>query len=147
MAGIAAQIQERQNSNGWAIRNCQAGFIRLDGTCFFCCIEFTHGAHEPVALSRDRANQALFVPAAEQVAGELEAGVVTFTESAWLREHMVNAKLAPGKYGVSVRKENRSSRHKIDLAVCLIGGRMLRRIYLLSTKQGTPGKGRAILLD
>jgi hypothetical protein len=92
-------------------------------------------------------NQALFVPACEQVAGELASGVVTFTESAWLREHMVNAKLAPGPFGVSVRKENRSSRHKIDLAVCLIGGRMLRRIYLLSTKQGTPGKGRAILLD
>jgi len=92
-------------------------------------------------------NQALFVPACEQVAGELAAGSVTFTESAWLREHMVNAKLAPGPFGVSVRKENRSSRHKIDLAVCLIGGRMLRRIYLLSAKQGTPGKGRAILLD
>jgi len=91
-------------------------------------------------------NQALFVPACEQVAGELASGVVTFTESAWLREHMVNAKLAPGPFGVSVRKENRSSRHKIDLAVCLIGGRMLRRIYLLSTKQGTPGKGRVIVL-
>ena len=104
----------------------------------------THAVAFDMALG---INQALFVPAAEQVAGELEAGVVTFTESAWLREHMVNAKLAPGKFGVSVRKENRSSRHKIDLAVCLIGGRMLRRIYLLSTKQGTPGKGRAILLD
>jgi len=92
-------------------------------------------------------NQALFVPACEQVAGELAAGTVTFTESAWLREHMVNAKLAPGPFGVSVRKENRSSRHKIDLAVCLIGGRMLRRIYLLSTKQGTPGKGRVIVLQ
>ena len=104
----------------------------------------THAVAFDMALS---SNQALFVPACEQVAGELAAGTVTFTESSWLREHMVNAKLAPGPFGVSVRKENRSSRHKIDLAVCLIGGRMLRRIYLLSTKQGTPGKGRAILLD
>lgn len=104
----------------------------------------THAVAFDMALS---SNQALFVPACEQVAGELTAGTVTFTESSWLREHMVNAKLAPGPFGVSVRKENRSSRHKIDLAVCLIGGRMLRRIYLLSTKQGTPGKGRAILLD
>ncbi|MDA8440479.1 MAG: hypothetical protein M0Z51_16695 [Propionibacterium sp.] len=104
----------------------------------------THAVAFDMALG---INQALFVPACEQVAGELVSGVVTFTESAWLHEHLVNAKLAPTKYGVSVRKENRSSRRKIDLAVCLIGGRMLRRIYLLSTKQGTPGKGRAILLD
>jgi len=104
----------------------------------------THAVAFDMALG---INQALFVPACEQVAEELVDRTVTFTESTWLREHMVNAKLAPSKYGVSVRKENRSSRHKIDLAVCLIGGRMLRRIYLLSTKQGTPGKGRAILLD
>ena len=104
----------------------------------------THAVAFDMALG---INQALFQPACQQVAGELAAGTVTFTESAWLREHLTNAKLAPGEYGVSIRKENRSSRHKIDLAVCLIGGRMLRRIYLLSTKQGTPGKGRAILLD
>ena len=60
---------------------------------------------------------------------------------------MRNAKRAPGNYGVSVRKDNRESRHKIDLAVCLIGARMLRRIYLLSTKKGAPGKGRMIVLD
>jgi hypothetical protein len=48
-----------------------------------------------------------------------------------------------------VRKEHRESRHKIDLAVCLIGARMLRRIYLLSQKasnKGAPGKGRMISL-
>lgn len=104
----------------------------------------THAVAFDMALA---INQAIFVPACEQVASELASGTVTFTESAWLREHMVNAKLAPGLYGTSIRKDNRSSRHKIDLAVCLIGGRMLRRIYLLSIKQGTPGKGRAILLD
>ena len=92
-------------------------------------------------------SQALFVPACEQAAADLESGSLTFTESSWLREHMVNAKKAPGKHGVSVRKENRSSSHKIDLAVCLIGGRMLRRIYQMSVRQGTPGKGRVILLE
>ena len=104
----------------------------------------THAVAFDMALA---INQAIFVPACEQVASELVSGTVTFTESAWLREHMVNAKLAPGLYGTSIRKDNRSSRHKIDLAVCLIGGRMLRRIYLLSIKKGTPGKGRVIVLQ
>ena len=100
-------------------------------------------------------NQQTFVQGCEQVLGELEGqhtdpehARVTFKASQWLEQHLKNAKAAPGKYGVSVRKEHRESRHKIDLAVCLIGARMLRRIYLLS-KQGTtgaPGKGRVISL-
>ncbi|MGZ4518966.1 MAG: hypothetical protein ACXVX9_00100 [Mycobacteriaceae bacterium] len=92
-------------------------------------------------------NQKTFVEACDQVLAELEAGEVTFYESSWLEEHLRNAKRAPGKYGVSIRKDNRESRHKIDLAVCLIGARMLRRIYLLSIKTGTPGKGRVIVMN
>ncbi|HET8537108.1 MAG TPA: hypothetical protein VFL73_08005, partial [Solirubrobacteraceae bacterium] len=91
-------------------------------------------------------NQQTFVAGCEQVLTELESGEVRFTASAWLEEHLRNAKRAPGKHGVSVRKEHRESRHKIDLAVCLIGARTLRRIYLLSQKKGTPGKGRVIVL-
>lgn len=92
-------------------------------------------------------NQKTFVEACDQTLAELEAGEVSFVESQWLEEHIRNAKRAPGKYGVSVRKDNRESRHKIDLAVCLIGARMLRRIYLLSIKKGAPGKGRMIVLE
>jgi bifunctional DNA-binding transcriptional regulator/antitoxin component of YhaV-PrlF toxin-antitoxin module len=99
-------------------------------------------------------NQKTFVEGAEQVAGEMdgqaadpESATVTFKKSQWLVEHLGNAKQAPGKHGISVRKDNRESRHKIDLAVCLIGARMLRRIYLLSIKKGTPGKGRVIVMD
>lgn len=97
-------------------------------------------------------NQAQFVAAVEQTLGELEAGEVTFYapnrgQGSTLVEHLVNAKEAPGKYGVSIRKDNRESRHKIDLAVCLIGARMLRRIYLLSQKKRPAGKGRMISLS
>lgn len=100
-------------------------------------------------------NQKTFVEGCEQLLGEFEGQAsedqqqVTFLASAWLEEHLRNAKRAPGKHGVSVRKDNRESRHKIDLAVCLIGARLLRRIYLLSQKtpgKGTPGKGRIIPL-
>jgi hypothetical protein len=101
-------------------------------------------------------NQRTFVEACDQTLGELEGqhedpqnAQVVFLASQWLETHLENAKRAPGKWGVSIRKEHRESRHKVDLAVCLIGARMLRRIYLLSQKkgQGAPGKGRLIALD
>jgi hypothetical protein len=111
----------------------------------------THAVAFDMALE---ANQKTFVEACDQTLGELEgqhadpaSAEVTFLASQWLEEHLRNAKRAPGKYGVSIRKDNRESRHKIDLAVCLIGARMLRRIYLLSMKKGAPGKGRVILLE
>jgi hypothetical protein len=102
-------------------------------------------------------NQRTFVEGCEQTLGELEGQcrkpadeqTVIYTRSQVLATHLKNAKSAPeGKHGTSVRKEHRESRHKIDLAVCLIGARMLRRIYLLSQKKkGTPGKGRMVVLD
>lgn len=92
--------------------------------------------------------QQVFVEGCGQVLAELEAGDVRFSASTWLREHLVNAKRAPSRYGVSVRKEHRESRKKIDAAVCLIGARTLRRLLLLSARHaGAPGKGRVILLD
>jgi hypothetical protein len=47
-----------------------------------------------------------------------------------------------------MRKDNRESAKKIDLAVCAAGARMLWRIVSLSRvkNSGTPGKGRVIAL-
>ncbi len=104
----------------------------------------THAVAFDMALAT---NQAIFVPAVEQALPDLESGEVTYTASAWLTEHLCNAKEAPGKYGVSIRKDNRESRRKIDLAVCLVGARMLRRIYQLSVKKGTPGRGRVLVME
>jgi hypothetical protein len=105
----------------------------------------THAVAFDMAL---QTNQQTFVAACEQVLTELESHEVTFAESGVLVEHLRNAKRAPGRWGVSIRKDNRESRHKIDLAVCLVGARMLRRIYLLSMKTaGAPGQGRVILLE
>ena len=111
----------------------------------------THAVAFDMALE---INQKTFVEGCDQVAGEVEGQaaegapkIVTFKKSQWLTDHLTNAKQAPGKYGVSIRKDNRESRHKIDLAVCLAGARTLRRIYLLSIKKGTPGKGRVIVMD
>jgi phage terminase large subunit-like protein len=48
-----------------------------------------------------------------------------------LVQHLRNARSNPSnKWGVSMMKENRESKHKIDLAVCLVGARLLRKVYL-----------------
>ncbi|GAB3080990.1 terminase [Intrasporangium mesophilum] len=93
-------------------------------------------------------HQGLFVPAVEQCLSDIEGGLVAYHRSDWLAEHVINARRNPNtKWGVTIRKEHRESPRKIDLAVCLVGARMLRRMYLLSNKKGAPGKGRVIVLD
>ena len=93
-------------------------------------------------------NQQAFVAGAEQALEDLESGRLRFARSQWLVEHLANARRAPGRYGVSLRKEHRESRRKIDLAVCLVGARMLWRQYELGrvggTSKGAPGRGRNI---
>ncbi|WP_432034590.1 Terminase [Streptomyces antibioticus] len=63
-----------------------------------------------------------------------------------LQRHVLNARRRPNKYGVSIAKESRESPHKIDLAVCAIGARMVRRQLLASpawTKYRAAPKKRA----
>ena len=76
--------------------------------------------------------QALFVPAVEQLESDIESGTFRYAASVRLQEHLINARRAPGKFGVSMRKEHRESRHKIDLAVCAAGARMMWRSVLLA---------------
>jgi hypothetical protein len=95
-------------------------------------------------------NLAQFEPAAEHALGDLTSHTLRFAESTWLTTHMINARESPGRYGMSVRKEHRESRHKIDLAVCLIGARMMWRSWHLSQiskRTGVPGQGRVIALS
>ncbi len=49
-----------------------------------------------------------------------------------LARHVANTVQAPNKYGISVSKESRESPRKIDLTVCAIGARMVRRLVLAS---------------
>lgn len=57
-----------------------------------------------------------------------------------LRTHMLNAKRVPTKVGLTIGKNHRESRKKIDLAVCLVGARMVRRMYLLNRKKRKGGR-------
>jgi hypothetical protein len=97
-------------------------------------------------------HQATFVPAVERLDTDIQSGDFRFYQvgpSSWLQRHLVNARRAPNRYGVSLRKDNRESAKKIDLAVCAAGSRMLWRIVQLSRvqKSGLPGKGRVVALD
>jgi hypothetical protein len=44
--------------------------------------------------------------------------------------HLKNARESRSDVGVSLRKKNREAAQKIDLAVCLVGGQLLRRVVL-----------------
>lgn len=90
--------------------------------------------------------QMLFQPAVSQVAEDLEAGVIPLVNSKRLLQHMKNARRREATYGLTVGKENRSSTRKIDLAVCVIGAQMLRRVVLLK-KPLREKRGRVILLE
>ena len=63
-----------------------------------------------------------------------------------LRRHVHNARRRPNQWGVSVGKINRSSRHKIDYAVTMIGARMGRRLVLNSGKVRSGGRGRKVVV-
>lgn len=90
------------------------------------------------------ARQSVFVPAVEQLEADIRAHTFRFTRSTWMQEHLINAKEAPGKFGISMRKEHRESKKKIDLAVCAAGGRMLWRHVQLARVDGKkPKTGRA----
>jgi hypothetical protein len=61
-----------------------------------------------------------------------------------LRMHTHQAKARPNKWGVSLGKVTRDSSKKVDLAVCMVGARMGRRLALNSGKVRTKRRsGRA----
>jgi hypothetical protein len=51
-----------------------------------------------------------------------------------LVNHMRNARRYPGKFGISLMKDNRESSRKIDLAVAAVGARLCRRSLLNTEK-------------
>ena len=82
------------------------------------------------------ANQRQFVDHLKLVTADIRAEAVTIDPDARLRSHILNAKRVPTKAGVSIAKEHRESRKKVDLAVSLVGAHMVRRLYLNSRKKG-----------
>lgn len=93
-----------------------------------------------------------FTQAVELTESEINDRSFTHDGNRVLHDHVVNARRRPNRYGTSIGKESKDSPNKIDLAVCMIGARMARRIVLASKEwqkrqRRGPGRGRAILLQ
>lgn len=128
---------------------CDEWAVRYGRRLKFWAVKTGDGRHA-VAWDMIRpTHQAMFTAAVEQLDTDFQEGAVRFARSGWLRRHLLNARRHPGKYGVSMRKEHRDSAKKIDLAVCLAGGRMLARLVQLSRvgkRKGAPGQGRVVVM-
>jgi len=62
--------------------------------------------------------------------GRPDEMVLRFDGHPMMRQHLRNARKYEGPSGTSLWKGHRSSSRKIDLAVCAVGARMLRRLVL-----------------
>lgn len=90
-----------------------------------------------------------FTEQAELVARLIdEDQTLTHDGDAGLRMHVHNAKRRPNQWGVSLGKANRDSRDLVDLAVCMVGALLGRRIALNSNKvrKGT-GSGKVVVMN
>jgi hypothetical protein len=96
------------------------------------------GAHAIMFDMASPTNQKAFVNAAETTVDEfetlnrLEEFEPTFKIDGHpaLVQHLRNARANPSnKWGISLMKMNRESKHKIDRGVCVVGARLLRGVY------------------
>lgn len=88
-----------------------------------------------------------FTQAAMQTAQDIdETGALTWDNDPRLQTHVHQAKRRTNPWGVSLGKVTRDSDKHVDLAVCMVGARMGRRISLNSGKvrRRSGGSGRAV---
>lgn len=77
----------------------------------------------------------MFVESAMQTAADIdEHAALTHDGHAALRTHAHNARRRSTRWGISLGKISRESSKKVDLAVCMVGARLGRRIALNSGK-------------
>lgn len=99
---------------------------------------------QPVAWDiRARGQQ--FTTAVERLHDAIVEGSVSHCGSARFRQHVHNARRAPNRWGVSVRKEHRESPRKIDSVPAAVLARLARQEYLalpLSRRRRKQRSGR-----
>ncbi|MGW2364963.1 terminase [Streptomyces sp. NPDC001667] len=98
----------------------------------------------------DRRRQEEFTAAVERARVDILERQLTHDGHKIMRTHVANARRRTNAWGITIGKEHRESARKIDLAVCMVGARMLRRLVINSSKYGSRprarGKGRVIVL-
>lgn len=105
---------------------------------------------DPQAIAWDmRTRDFDFTAATELTHADIIERQFTHDGNPALTRHVTNARRRNGRYGTKIGKESKDSPKKIDLAVCMIGARMVRRLVLASPawkKRRSAGRGRAIVL-
>lgn len=84
---------------------------------------------QPVAWDM-RSRGAQFTAACERLHDAILEEAVTHCGSTRFRQHVHNARRAPNKWGISVRKEHRESARKIDAVPAAVLARLARQDYL-----------------
>jgi hypothetical protein len=99
---------------------------------------------------RDRRHQETFTDAVKRTHEDVLQRTLVHDGHKVMRTHVINARRRTNAWGITIGKEHRESARKIDLAVCMVGARMLRRLILNSPKNQkrstVRGKGRVVVL-
>jgi len=82
-----------------------------------------------------RDNAGKFAGAVGYTLEEIRSADFTHDGDARLRRHVLNARRYPVQGHVSISKASRESSKKIDLAICMVGARMVRRDVLANGKK------------
>ncbi len=102
-------------------------------------------ARPPESIAWDmRSYRYDFAKAAEACHADILEGQFTHDGDSRVARHVANARRRPYRDAKSIGKESHDSPRKIDAAVCVIGARMLRRMYLASGKRKKQKTGRAM---
>ena len=86
-------------------------------------IDATSGGRRHAVAWDMRSRAKEFTEAAERTLVDINDRAIPHNGDPRLQRHVLNARRAPNRYGVSISKSGRESPHKIDFAVCLIGAR------------------------
>jgi hypothetical protein len=99
---------------------------------------------------RSKQHQEEFTAAVERARKDILERVLVHDGHRVMRTHVINARRRTNQWGITIGKEHRESARKIDLAICMVGARMLRRTVLNSPKHASRpkgrGKGRVVVL-
>ncbi len=82
-----------------------------------------------------RDNARSFAEAVGFTLEEIRSNAFTHDGDPRLRRHVLNARRYPVQGYVSIAKAHRESKNKIDLAICMVGARMVRRLVLNNGKK------------
>lgn len=111
------------------------------GTAKGHAVLFDMRMSQPGGKERNR----IFTEAAMQCVEDIEKdGTLSWDGDAGLRMHAHNARRRPNQWGVSLGKVSRDSKKLVDLAVCMVGARMGRRLALNSGKLPERRSRRAV---